>query len=44
MAKKTARTERAAAAYASARVRGALRVDTLMLDAAGQPIGEYIDE
>ena len=34
----------AASRYCKARVRNRLRVDTLMLDAAGQPIGEYIDE
>lgn len=35
---------RAASGYCAARVRRQLRVDALMLDAAGQPIGEYIDE
>ena len=35
---------RAAGDYCAARARHQLRVDTLMLDAAGQPIGEYIDE
>lgn len=34
----------AASRYCMARTRNRLRVDTLMLDAAGQPIGEYIDE
>ena len=32
---------RAASRYASARVRGALRVDALMLDARGQILGEW---
>lgn len=35
---------RAASGYCAARARHQMRVDTLMLDAAGQPIGEYIDE
>ena len=34
----------AASRYCAGRVRNRLRVDTLLLDAAGQPIGEYIDE
>lgn len=34
---------RAAAAYASARVRGALRVDTLMLDGQGGVLGQWQD-
>ena len=34
---------RAAAAYASARVRGAMRVDTLMLDGQGGVLGQWQD-
>ena len=34
---------RAAAAYASARVCGALRVDTVMLDGQGSVLGQWQD-